>query len=203
MKRIGGLKHMASVAAVVMVLAVSQGCSTPRSAGEYFTQRGQDFLDMVDLGFTFSSKPQIGLYWNSLDLLVIGYSNVDGYFLGWGGGQFGWTRHYNYCYGFIVGRETVGWGQFDKDNPYTLYERYSGLCGLASILGSDYRRSTPDYTPGCVHFFPHLGYVGLVWNARWAQIPDFILGFACLDLGGDDGRKFGNWPWTSPDPRRN
>lgn len=178
---------------VVLVLGVallaSQGCE---AVGRYFQYRGEDFLEMVDVGFTFTSEPCIGLYWNSLDLLVAGYSNVDGYFVGWGGGQIGVTRHYNHCYGLIVSHEEVGWGDFDENDPDTLYERYGGLAGLASCFGE----STPDYTPACVHFFPHLGYIGLVWNARWTQVLDFILGWTTIDIAGDDGYRFGKWPWA-------
>ena len=180
------LGRLGVVLALAVVVSTSQGCAV----GRYFQHRGEDALEMVDVGFTFTSKPCIGLYWNSLDLLVAGYSNVDGYFVGWGGGQLGVTRHYNKCYGLIVSHEEVGWGKFDKNDPDTLYVRYGGLLGLASVLG----KSTPDYTPACVHFIPHIAYVGLVWNARWTQVLDFALGWALVDVAGDDGYRFGKWP---------
>jgi hypothetical protein len=188
--------------AVMSVLAVafiaSQGCAQVEAVGRYFQHRGEDALEMVDVGFTITTTPQLGLYWNSLDLLVFGHSEVDGYFVGWGGNQIGVTRHYNKCTGLIVSEEIVGWGDFDKDDPDTLYIRYGGLLGLASAAGD----STPDYTPACVHFFPHIGYVGLVWNARWTEILDFIVGWSMVDIGGDDGYKFGSWPWKARDPNR-
>ena len=192
------LRKAGIVLALAAIVWTSQGCAVAR----YFQYRAEDFVEMVDIGFTFTSKPCIGLYWNSLDLLVAGYSNVDGYFVGWGGNQIGLTRHYNKCYGLIVSSETVGWGDFDKDDPKTLYERYGGLLGLASLMGTGDRRPTPDYTPACVHFIPHIGFVGLVWNARWTQVLDFVLGFTTLDLGGDDGVKFGHWPGQSRDEDR-
>jgi len=37
--------------------------------------------------------------------------------------------------------------------------------------------------------------VGLVLNANWAQMADFALGWFGIDFAGDDGRKFGLWPW--------
>ncbi|MCD6416273.1 MAG: hypothetical protein J7M08_06220 [Planctomycetes bacterium] len=183
------LRKLAVVAGAV-VLLMSQGCAV----GRYFQCRGEDFAEIMDIGVTVTKTPQIGLYWNSLDLLVLGYSDVDGYFAGWGGGQFGVTRHYNNCYGAIVGHEKVGWGKFNKDDPKTLYMRYSGLLGLASLAGTGDNKTTPDYTPACVHFFPHIGYVGLVWNARWTEMLDFIVGFTTIDLAGDDGHRFGKWP---------
>ncbi len=32
-------------------------------------------------------------------------------------------------------------------------------------------------------------------NANWAQMLDFMAGFMGLDPAGDDGRKYGLWPW--------
>jgi len=40
--------------------------------------------------------------------------------------------------------------------------------------------------------------VGLVLNANFAQMIDFPLGFVGIDLAGDDGRKYGRWPWQIP-----
>jgi hypothetical protein len=113
--------------------------------------------------------------------------------VGWGGGQIGVTKHYNKCWGLGYGREEIGWGDFDKDRPETLYVDYSGVLG---IVLPPYRNE-PAYTPACVHFFPHLGFVGLVWNARWYEMADFAVGFTGLDLAGDDGVKIGHWPWQA------
>ena len=41
----------------------------------------------------------------------------------------------------------------------------------------------------------HLGPVGLVANARWFEMADFVAGFTTLDLSLDDGKKFGHWIW--------
>ena len=32
-------------------------------------------------------------------------------------------------------------------------------------------------------------------NAHWAQMLDFAAGFMGLDPAGDDGHKYGYWPW--------
>lgn len=40
-------------------------------------------------------------------------------------------------------------------------------------------------------------HVGVVLNANWAQMADFALGWVGIDFAGDDGRKFGLWPWQS------
>ncbi|MBI4881321.1 MAG: hypothetical protein HY812_16925 [Planctomycetes bacterium] len=44
-----------------------------------------------------------------------------------------------------------------------------------------------------MHFFPHIGYVGFVWNARYLQMIDAILGIAMIDICGDDGYPVGEW----------
>jgi hypothetical protein len=183
----------ALVLALVGTLGAAQGCTSPGAASvfRYIKYRAQDFVEMADVGVTVTFKPCWGFYWNSLDLLVAGYCNIDGYFIGLGGNQIGITRCYADCIGLGISHERIGWGKFDKNDDSTLYVRYGGLAGLPSLVTG----GRPDYTPACVHFFPHIGFVGLVWNARWFQILDFIAGFATLDLARDDGCKFGSWPW--------
>lgn len=207
MSRVSGMRRIAVLTVLVAVFFASQGCSTMGTPGRtiatYFRHRGDDALEMIDLGFTITNTPQFGFYWNSLDALVFGASEIDGWFVGLGGNQIGVTRHYNKCSGAMVSQEIIGWGDdFDKDDPNTLYMRYGGLLGFASMGGRGHWRSSPDYTPACVHFFPHIGYVGFVWNARWTQIVDFLLGWALIDIAGDDGYQFGKWPAHMRNPRR-
>jgi len=172
------------------LLSLSMGCS-------YIKYRAQDALEMVDVGLSITTTPQVGLYWNSLDLLVFGYAKLDGYFVGWGGNQIGATRMHVRCWGFGYGYQEIGWGDYDVNNPKTLYVDNGGIPGyfLSPLPGLP--ANIPAYTPACVHFFPHIAYVGLVWNARWWEIADFIAGFALVDLSGDDGVKIGSWPWRA------
>ena len=108
MARHSALKRVSVALALVVVLACSQGCA-------YFRHRGEDLLEIADIGFTLSAKPGFALYADAVSVLPGGISYVDGYFLGWGGGQFGWTRHYEHCWGLLViGHETHGWGKFSK-----------------------------------------------------------------------------------------
>lgn len=37
--------------------------------------------------------------------------------------------------------------------------------------------------------------MGLIANAHFAQMVDFMAGCMGLDPAGDDGRKYGLWPW--------
>ena len=37
--------------------------------------------------------------------------------------------------------------------------------------------------------------MGLIVNAHFAQMMDFAAGFMGLDPAGNDGHKYGYWPW--------
>lgn len=204
------MKRNASRIALLIALAgimfVSAGCAA--SVGEYFVHRYQDFGEVIDLGITVTKTPQIGLYWNSLDLITVGYSDIDGQFIGWGGGQIGMTRVHAKCWALLYGHEEIGWGPLLDDparREEAIMRRRSNVVGIASSLvginvnnAHTYYRHPPDYTPACVHFIPHIAYVGLVWNARYPQIVDFALGWFGLDIAGDDGYPTGKWSF----PRR-
>jgi hypothetical protein len=199
MRKLGVWRLFGLVALVALIFA-SQGCAQMGGVGKYFLHRGQDALDIPDVGISVTSTPQWGFYWNSLDFLSLGYSKLDGYVYGWAGGRLGRVRHYNHCYGVFYCTENIGWGpNVDPDDPSTYYHQKAGFVGY--ILPpytpfADYY--TPAYTPACVHFFPHIGYVGFVWNLRYMEMVDFMLGWVGLDIAGDDGYDVGTWSF----PRR-
>lgn len=188
LRRQGRAGHLLALAVIALML---QGCAV----GRYFQYRVQDALDIVEAGVTVSTTPQIALYWNSLDLAVAGYSDFDGYLIGWGGRHVGFTKLHNKCYGLIVSREEVAWGDY-KENPQLLHKRYGGLAGLPGLIGGVVQDGHPLDSPACVHFFPHLGYVGIVWNLRWGEILDFVVGWTTIDLNQDDGPSA-----KSPEPK--
>ena len=84
-----------------------------------------------------------------------------------------------------------GWGRFDKGDPSTLHTRMGGYIGTFMYPG----KTTPSYTPACVHYFPHLGYVGFCWGLRWTELADFMLGWTTIDIAGDDGFDMPKWSW--------
>jgi len=63
---------------------------------------------------------------------------------------------------------------------------WGGVLGLATTSDDQQVRK-----PLCKHYL-HLGWVGLVWNIRWLEIPDAFLGWFLLDPSHDD-RQFGGW----------
>jgi len=168
---------------LAVVMLASQGCT-------YLKYRGEDALDMLDVGVTWSREPQLAIYGDCAAITPVGWGHVDGYFAGWGGGQIGVTRHYEKCFGLLLwGHEELGWGEFDTNDPATLDGQGVGILGIAL---PPYGR--PAYTPACVHFL-HLGWVGLVANARYLEMVDFLLGWSTLDIACDDGKKMSKWPW--------
>ena len=177
MGRARRVSTVGGILALAVIAVTSQGCTV----GRYFQYRAQDFLDIPEVGITVTTTPQIGLYWNSLDLLVAGYCDLDGTFIGWAGRHGVVVPIRSQCYGLIVSREHVQWG----DAPAR--ERYGGLAGLPGIAAGIAEDGHPLDSPACVHFIPHIGYVGLVWNLRWGQIVDFVVGWTTIDLDGDDG----------------
>ncbi len=42
-----------------------------------------------------------------------------------------------------------------------------------------------------------MGYVGLIINGCWVQMADAMTGWFGLDIAGDDGYKYGRWPWQT------
>ncbi|NLW49723.1 MAG: hypothetical protein GXY85_02625 [Candidatus Brocadiaceae bacterium] len=175
----------ALAAALALVLALSQGCT-------YLRHRGEDLLDLGDFGVTLSIKPGLALYANGVSVSPGGLSYVDGYFLGLGGGRLGFTRHYQRCWGlFVLGHETHAWGDFNKGDPTTLNRQYVGVLGLPTFA---ILQSRPAYMPSCIHYL-HVGFFGVVANARYMEMLDFMLGWAYIDLARDDGRTMSRWPW--------
>ena len=173
-------KH-AALAALAALALLGTGCT-------YFQHRGEDALDMLDLGVTWSSKPGFALYYSFVPIVTIGYGNVDGGFAGLGGGRFGAVRHYEQSVGAILwGREEIGFDEFDIEDPETLNFQRLGLIGMAQGPFPG-----PDYTLSCPHYL-HLGWVGLAGTPRYLQMLDFLLGWTALDICCDDGRPRGKW----------
>ncbi len=202
-----GRVNGARLLAVLLVCAVA-GAAGCANVATYLEHRYNDLCEVADVGLTITDTPQWGLYWNSLDVFPIGVSHLDGWFVGFGGGQIGITRHYNRCWGLGYGEEIIGWGshlgevgEVDESSDKVIKTR-SGWIGIATwLLGIDVTDSgfdlSPNYRPACVHFVPHIAYVGFVWNARYFEFIDAMLGFFTLDPSGDDGYDAGKWsfPW--------
>src|SRR5690349_2508330 len=81
-----------------MLTGLLQGCT-------YLQQRANDAKDIIDLGVTFSSKPQFAFYASGpfIQVGAAGYGHVDGHFFGLGESKFSlWGPHYEESYGLLL-----------------------------------------------------------------------------------------------------
>ncbi|MGD2175927.1 MAG: hypothetical protein PVJ27_11035 [Candidatus Brocadiaceae bacterium] len=173
-----------SVIAVIIALVTAwsvSGCT-------YLRHRGEDALDIIDLGVTFSRDWDFALYYDFVPVFPVGYGKVEGRFAGLGAGRLGRTAHREESLGLILwGREELRYGLPPDDRLEPSRFQRSGLAGLVHgpVPG-------PDYVASCPHYV-HLGRVGLVATPRYYQALDFLLGWTTLDIGFDDGLQRGQW----------
>ncbi len=203
-----GVQMSAVLFAGAAVLA-STGCADLRTylpsspSSSYLGHRIEDLMDVVDAGITISLKPNFAAYYDLTPFIPIGYGEVDGYFVGLGGGKFGFMRHYERSVGVLAwGREEVGFGEFSHDDPKSLNFQRVGIAGIVHGLVEGWV-PVADYAPTCLHYV-HLGWVGAVGNLRYLQMVDFVLGWTGIDICFDDGKERGEWfgksiyGWGSP-----
>ncbi len=116
---------------------------------------------------------------------------------GIGGGQIGATSHYESCVGLLLwGREETAWHDYKPGAPKTI--NVQGVGPIAPMVGP-YGRA--NYVPAWTNYL-HLGYGGIIFNARYMEILDFLLGWFGADIADDDGKATGRWPWEeAPRPR--
>ncbi|HPD17672.1 MAG TPA: hypothetical protein PLE19_22260 [Planctomycetota bacterium] len=189
MKTGSALRALVLFSGVAVLLGILPGCG-------YFRDRGNDAAEMFDIGLTFSAKPQFAAYTNCPIIFPIGYGEVDGTFVGVGDGKAGVMKHKESSVGLLLwGREEVSWQRFaEADGAEPLNNQATGLLGLATSP-----ENTQVRKPACKHYL-HLGWVGLVGNIRWLEIPDAFLGWVLLDPSHDDHEFGGWWFWGGLTP---
>jgi len=166
-----------------LVLA-SVGLALATTGCGYMRSRGSDALDMFDLGVTWTKKPQFGLYANCPFLAPAGYAKVDGTYAGIGGGRFGVMEHHQDNVGLLAwGREDVHWRDGAAGGQLSSKTKTVGPVGFLTEAAVN----KETYDPTCAHYL-HLGYVGVTGNIHYAEIADFFLGWAGLDISRDDAR---------------
>ena len=187
------MKRTLTTVFLFALLLVSQGCA-------YLHDRGNDALDIVDLGFTFSKKPQFSAYVNApfVALVPIGYGNVDARFVGIGGGKAAWlSPHFERSAGLLLwGREELTFehtradlaamDETERRKAAEFHQVGVGgvILGLAGVYGPPPK---PKDLFACPHYL-HLGWFGVVGTARYWEMLDFLVGWTTLDITGDDKR---------------
>ncbi len=166
------------VLAIALCLAAT-GCG-------YVKDRGQDAVDLFDLGFTVTKRPQFGMYANCPFLAPAGYGKVDGQYVGIGDGKVGVMEHHQDNIGLVVyGRENTTWGQDQEEHDRSEVNEVAPAGFVTDAVDKDI-----DYDPACVHYL-HLGFVGVAGNIHYAEFPDFFAGWLGFDPRHDDGQPRG------------
>ncbi|MFO7957447.1 MAG: hypothetical protein R6X33_10145 [Candidatus Brocadiia bacterium] len=170
-------RRFAIVVSVVLLMLLSSGCAT------YWADRGNDSLDILDVGVTTSSKPGFSLYAGFLNVLSLGYSDVDGTLWGIGGRHAGAVPMRQNAAGVLLeGYEQLGYRDFDPADPDSPEPWRVGIIGLA-----EGPPPPPGQTVNCPKLL-HLGWVGLTLNCRFGELADFVVGWFGGDIMGDDTR---------------
>lgn len=164
------------LAAAALVLLM--GCGP---GGQYLQDRGGDAADLLSMGITVSAKPGFALYGHCL--APVGFSHVDGYYLGVLNRRVGVIPLHERRVGLLLwGREESAAGQCGLREAGEPLARDIGI--LAG--GSKKERGPALCSSGGAHNL-HLGFVGVSALPCVVQVVDFVLGWTTLDIIGDDG----------------
>lgn len=162
-------------------LFVLAAAVVPAAGCAYVSNRGNDLLDVVDVGATVSEDPHISLYAGFLNILTLGYSDFDGTLYGIGGREAGALRARQEAGGLVLwGYEQFGYEDFDPADPDSPPPYKVGVVGL--IDGPPPRDGQIVNCPKLLH----LGWVGLTLNCKFGELADFLVGLTTIDIMGDD-----------------
>jgi hypothetical protein len=175
------------------LLALSLGFSL-LSGCAYMRDRGNDALDIFDIGFTVTDKcePDFALYADLPGRTPIGGACVEGKLFGIGDRQIGYMKYRNSSWGAIAwGSEFQGCGDFNANDTYQAREDQRNLKERPRFNTGFVNMIQNDNTPPLLPFFTcdkiiHIGYIGFLANCRPVELVDFILGWTTLDIVCDD-----------------
>ncbi len=170
---------------IIIFVLLGNGCT-------YMHNRARDAMDIVDLGLTFSKKPQIGLYIDFFNITPIGYSDYDATYFGWGHRQAGLLESEDHSWGVLFwGQEKAGIGEFNPKNPRQARADQRDAEDPPVFNAGVVRHVAENNHPPVQHFFEcnralHLGWIGFHNTMRPLEIVDFILGWTTIDISNDD-----------------
>ncbi|MBU0547375.1 MAG: hypothetical protein KKH57_01260 [Candidatus Omnitrophica bacterium] len=178
-------KQIFLLLSVFILTSALSGCT-------YLKNRGNDAMDMFDVGITLTSKPNFALYLDIAQVLPIGFSHVDGKLIGIGRSTFGVHDFRQKGYGYLIGGSMQrGVDNYDPNNPDDPATYDVGILGftngthMANYNPAQYEEGRPKTHPTCPKTL-HLGWIGIEWGCKAWDMLDFILGWTTLDIGEDD-----------------
>jgi len=176
------IRTTVSVCFLAALCAFCGGCA-------YMQNRGNDALDILDVGITVSTEPHVAAYAGFQSLLALGYSEMDGKLIGIGQRQVGiLDMRYNAGGMLLEGHEQFAYGKnFDPADPESPPRRGAGL----GLIYHESPRNAMEALQ-CAKFV-HLLFIGADLNCKIGEVVDFVLGWTTLDIGRDDV-----YPKTTP-----
>ncbi len=169
-------RRLAVLLLAVLVMAPAfSGCA-------YVKNRGNDALDILDIGVNVQKKPTLGLYLGVLAVLPVGYQDFDGHVVGLAGRSFGVVPARQHATGLILwGSEQFAYGDaFDIDDPESPPSWRVGALGLAEGPVPPPR----DFI-SCPKVL-QLGWVGVTVTCKPNELLDLVLGLFTVDMMEDD-----------------
>ncbi len=178
-------KQVFFVLGVFIFTALFSGCA-------YLRNRGNDALDMIDLGIIVSKKPGFALYWDKPPVMPMGFAHVEGKLIGLGRSSFGVHDFREKGVGYIIGGSLQrGLDNYDPQDPSAPKTYGTGLMGF--LKGTTAFQDDPakdeegrPKTRATCPLTIHLGWVGIDWGCKVWDMIDFFLGWTTLDIGHDD-----------------
>lgn len=187
---------------IVLLVVLLSLISIAGQVGCAYTQdRGRDALDIFDIGLTVSAKPGFAAHFDFFNITPVGFSHVDGWWLGIGQRQAGIMELRDRAWGVILwGSVQQRIGEFNPHHPYLMWrstvremeergeplpteaQRYN--TGLVRMISQDNTPPPLTFT-SCRRLF-HFGWIGIGFNIRPVEFADFLVGFTTLDITGDD-----------------
>ncbi len=173
-----GIRSWVMAGLLVGVLAPTAGC-----ASKYWRDRYNDFKDQWELGVTSSDNGQFGIYGGLLHFITLGGTSLDCDLHGLANSQWGSHKYYDKSWATLfVGEDshvvTSGGVPLPPSEEIMKYD--TGFLGLP--FGQPGDAQTALTSP----FMIHLGYGGIVWNTKFVEVLDFVLGWTTLDIMKDD-----------------
>jgi hypothetical protein len=164
---------------VACLLVITAGLSG--TGCTYLHNRGNDAADLIDVGVTVSDQPQFAFYMGFLNILSLGYSNVDGTLYGLAERHAGANEMRQNAGGVLLwGSEQLGYRDFDPADAGSPEPYKVGVIGLIEGPGP-----TDGHVVNCPKLC-HIGWIGLTLNCKFGELADFLLGWTTLDVMGDD-----------------
>ena len=179
----------------VPISIVLLACTSFLTSGcAYLKNRGNDALDLFDLGVTVNDSwmPGFGAYTDPFLVFPIGLSYVDSRFYGLSLRQISGFDYTNHSWGLVaLGRERRGLGPFDPTSLYQarkdqrqLTERPTYDAGVVGLIAG--KEPPPPLTAAVWKRGLHLGWLGIEYTCRFTEMYDFLVGWTTFDPMGDD-----------------